>query len=89
MTDADPVNPMRIFYELSQRLPANAIVASRLRQRGQLVRPAPEDSRRGVRGSLSGTLATMGPGVPVRDRREVGAPRPARRSRSSATARCR
>ena len=28
MTDADPVNPMRIFYELSERLPANAIVAA-------------------------------------------------------------
>src|SRR4051794_27114883 len=28
LTDADPVNPMRIFYELSSRLPDNAIVAS-------------------------------------------------------------
>jgi pyruvate dehydrogenase (quinone) len=63
MTDADPVNPMRIFSELSQRLPSDAIVASdsgsaanwyarHLRFRGD------------VRGSLSGTLATMGPGVP-------------------------
>ena len=63
MTGANPINPMRIFSELSARLPDNAIVASdsgsaanwyarHLRFRGQM------------RGSLSGTLATMGPGVP-------------------------
>jgi pyruvate dehydrogenase (quinone) len=63
LTDADPVNPMRIFYELSKRLPDNAIIAAdsgsaanwyarHLKFRGD------------VRGSLSGTLATMGPGVP-------------------------
>ena len=63
MTDADPVNPMRIFWELSERMPGNAIIAAdsgsaanwyarHLRFRGD------------VRGSLSGTLATMGPGVP-------------------------
>ena len=28
MTDADPVNPMRIFHELSERMPDNAIVAA-------------------------------------------------------------
>jgi len=63
MTGADPINPMRIVHELSKRLPENAIVASdsgssanwyarHLKIRGN------------VRGSLSGTLATMGPGVP-------------------------
>ncbi|HEY3714328.1 MAG TPA: thiamine pyrophosphate-requiring protein [Jatrophihabitantaceae bacterium] len=63
MTDATPINPMRIFHELSQRLPDDAIVtadsgsaanwyARHLRFRGHM------------RGSLSGTLATMGPGVP-------------------------
>ncbi len=63
MTDADPVNPQRIFHELSLRLPANAIVASdsgssanwyarQLKFHGE------------IRGSLSGTLATMGPAVP-------------------------
>jgi pyruvate dehydrogenase (quinone) len=63
MVDADPVNPMRIVWELSQRLPDNAIVtadsgsaanwyARQLRIRGS------------VRGSLSGTLATMGAAVP-------------------------
>jgi pyruvate dehydrogenase (quinone) len=63
MTDAEPINPMRIFHELSTRLPSNAIIASdsgsaanwyarHLKFHGD------------VRGSLSGTLATMGPGVP-------------------------
>jgi pyruvate dehydrogenase (quinone) len=63
LTDADPINPMRIVHELSLRLPENAIVSSdsgsaanwyarHLRVRGN------------IRGSLSGTLATMGPGVP-------------------------
>jgi pyruvate dehydrogenase (quinone) len=61
--DADPVNPLRIASELSQRLPDDAIVsadsgsvanwyARHLKFRGDM------------RGSLSGTLATMGPGVP-------------------------
>jgi pyruvate dehydrogenase (quinone) len=60
---ANPINPMLLFRELSTRLPANAIVAAdsgssanwyarQLKFRGD------------VRGSLSGTLATMGPGVP-------------------------
>ena len=60
---ADPVNPQRLFAELSPKLPDNAIVtadsgssanwyARQLKFRGNM------------RGSLSGTLATMGPGVP-------------------------
>ncbi|MFJ8813438.1 MULTISPECIES: thiamine pyrophosphate-requiring protein [Amycolatopsis] len=63
MVEADPVNPMRVVHELSQRIPENAIVtadsgsstnwyARNLRMRGRM------------RGTLSGTLATMGPGVP-------------------------
>jgi pyruvate dehydrogenase (quinone) len=63
MVEADPVNPMRLFHELSSRLPGNAIVtadsgssanwyARQLKFRGDM------------RGSLSGNLATMGPGVP-------------------------
>ncbi|SMD21576.1 thiamine pyrophosphate-requiring protein [Kibdelosporangium aridum] len=63
MVDADPVNPIRIVHELSTRAPDNLIVtadsgsstnwyARNLRMRGQM------------RGSLSGTLATMGAGVP-------------------------
>ncbi|MFF0527720.1 thiamine pyrophosphate-requiring protein [Nocardia amikacinitolerans] len=63
MLEARPLNPMRVVWELSERIPDNAIVtadsgsstnwyARCLRFRGQM------------RGSLSGTLATMGPGVP-------------------------
>ena len=63
LVDADPVNPMRLFHELSSRLPHDAVVsadsgssanwyARQLRFHGD------------IRGSLSGTLATMGPGVP-------------------------
>jgi pyruvate dehydrogenase (quinone) len=63
LLDANPVNPMRIVWELSERLPLNAIVsadsgsvanwyARHLRIRGD------------VRGSLSGGLATMGAAVP-------------------------
>ncbi len=63
MTSADPVNPMRIFWEFSQRIPSDAIVTadsgSAANWYARHVKfPA------GVRGSLSGTLATMGPGVP-------------------------
>jgi pyruvate dehydrogenase (quinone) len=61
--DADPMNPQRVVHELSERLPENAIVtadsgsstnwfARHLRM------------RKGNLASLSGTLATMGPGVP-------------------------
>jgi pyruvate dehydrogenase (quinone) len=61
--EAKPVNPMRLFSELSPRLPDDAIVtadsgsaanwyARQLKFRGH------------IRGSLSGTLATMGPAVP-------------------------
>ncbi|HEY0692565.1 MAG TPA: thiamine pyrophosphate-requiring protein [Kribbella sp.] len=62
-TSADPINPELVFHELSPLLPDDAIVAAdsgsaanwyarHLRFRGAM------------RGSLSGTLATMGPGVP-------------------------
>ena len=63
MLSAKPVNPMRIAWELSERLPANAIVTadsgSSTNWYARCVR-----FRDGVRGSLSGTLATMGPAVP-------------------------
>jgi pyruvate dehydrogenase (quinone) len=63
MVDADPVNPMRVVWELSERAPENLIVtadsgsAANWYARHLRMRP-------GMRGSLSGTLATMGPGVP-------------------------
>jgi pyruvate dehydrogenase (quinone) len=61
--DADPVNPQLLFHEASKHLPSNAMLAAdsgssanwyarQLKFRGDM------------RGSLSGTLATMGPAVP-------------------------
>jgi pyruvate dehydrogenase (quinone) len=63
MLEAKPVNPMRIVWELSHRLPMNAIVTadsgSAANWYARLLR-----IRGDVRGSLSGTLASMGPAVP-------------------------
>jgi pyruvate dehydrogenase (quinone) len=63
MLSADPVNPMRVVWELSSRLPAYAIVTgdsgSSTNWYARCLRFGPT-----VRGSLSGTLATMGPAVP-------------------------
>jgi len=63
MLAAKPVNPMRVVWELSQQIPANAIVTadsgSSTNWYARCLR-----MRAGMRGSLSGTLATMGPGVP-------------------------
>ncbi len=63
LTDAAPINPMRIFHELSQRLPGNAIVTA---DSGSAANWYARHLRfrESVRGSLSGTLATMGPAVP-------------------------
>jgi pyruvate dehydrogenase (quinone) len=63
MLDARPVNPMRIVWELSQRIPDNAIVTA---DSGSAANWYARDLKmRGrMRGSLSGTLASMGPGVP-------------------------
>ena len=63
MSDADPINPQRLFWELSQRLPDECILAS---DSGSAANWYARDLkiRRGMMASLSGTLATMGPGVP-------------------------
>jgi pyruvate dehydrogenase (quinone) len=63
MNDADPINPQRVFHELSSRLPENAIVSC---DSGSAANWFARDLRlrRGMLASLSGTLATMGPGVP-------------------------
>ena len=60
---ADPINPMRLFAELSPKLPENAIVTA---DSGSAANWYARQLkfRDGVRGSLSGNLATMGPGVP-------------------------
>ncbi len=60
---ADPVNPQLVFWELSQRLPDDAILAA---DSGSSANWYARDIRlrSGMMASLSGTLATMGPGVP-------------------------
>ncbi len=61
--EADPINPQRVFWELSSRLPDNAILSS---DSGSSANWFARDLRirKGMKASLSGTLATMGPGVP-------------------------
>ncbi|MGE3076236.1 MAG: thiamine pyrophosphate-requiring protein [Dehalococcoidia bacterium] len=63
MNSADPINPQRVFWELSPRLPAQAIISS---DSGSAANWFARDLklRRGMMASLSGNLATMGPGVP-------------------------
>jgi pyruvate dehydrogenase (quinone) len=63
MVEADPVNPMRIFWELNDRMPADAMISS---DSGTAANWYARDLRFGddARGSLSGTLATMGAAVP-------------------------
>jgi pyruvate dehydrogenase (quinone) len=63
MVEADPVNPMRLFHELSARLPGNAIVTADSGSSANWYARQLK-FRTGMRGSLSGNLATMGPGVP-------------------------
>lgn len=63
MTQASPVNPQRVFQELSSRLPDDSIVtcdsgsSANWYARNLKIRP-------GMKASLSGGLATMGSGVP-------------------------
>jgi pyruvate dehydrogenase (quinone) len=61
--DADPINPQRVFWELSSRLPDNCILSA---DSGSAANWFARDLRlrQGMMASLSGTLATMGPGVP-------------------------
>ncbi len=63
MADAHPLNPQRVFWELSPRLPDNCILAA---DSGSSANWFARDLkiRRGMKASLSGNLATMGPGVP-------------------------
>ncbi|NUP75312.1 MAG: thiamine pyrophosphate-requiring protein [Sinomonas sp.] len=63
LVEADPVNPLRVFSEFSDRMPASAIVAA---DSGSAANWYARQLRftSGFRGSLSGNLATMGPGVP-------------------------
>jgi pyruvate dehydrogenase (quinone) len=63
MNDAKPINPQRVFWELSPRLPDNCIIVA---DSGSAANWFARDLkvRRGMMASLSGNLATMGPGVP-------------------------
>jgi pyruvate dehydrogenase (quinone) len=63
MQEASPINPQRVFSELSPRLPDNCIIAA---DSGSAANWFARDIRirKGMMASLSGTLATMGPGVP-------------------------
>ncbi len=63
MEPADPINPQLVFHELSKRLPDGVILTS---DSGSAANWFARDLklRRGMMASLSGTLATMGPGVP-------------------------
>ena len=60
---ANPLNPIKVFHELSPRLPDGVIVTadsgSSTNWYARHLR-----FRRGMRGALSGTLATMGPALP-------------------------
>jgi len=60
---AEPLNPQLLFWELSRRLPDLAILSS---DSGSATNWFARDVRirQGMKASLSGTLATMGPGVP-------------------------
>jgi pyruvate dehydrogenase (quinone) len=63
MEGADPINPQRVFLELSPKLPSNTILCgdsgSHTNWYARYVR-----MQRGMMGSLSGKLASMGSGVP-------------------------
>jgi len=63
MNEAKPINPQRMFWELSPRLPDNCIIVA---DSGSAANWFARDLklRRGMMASLSGNLATMGPGVP-------------------------
>jgi pyruvate dehydrogenase (quinone) len=63
MNDANPINPQRLFWELSPRLPDDCILTC---DSGSAATWYARDLkvRRGMKASLSGGLATMGPSVP-------------------------
>jgi pyruvate dehydrogenase (quinone) len=73
MSDAQPINPQRVFWELSPRLPDNCILSSGSGSaanwfaRDLKIRPR-------MMASLSGNLATMGPEFHTRSRRNSVSP---------------
>jgi len=63
MVPADPINPQRVFWELSKRLPENCIMTG---DSGSVANWYARDikMRRGMMGSLSGSLASLGAATP-------------------------
>jgi pyruvate dehydrogenase (quinone) len=63
LMDADPINPQRVVHELSAQLPDGCIITA---DSGSSTNwwARQLKLRKGMMASLSGTLATMGPGVP-------------------------
>lgn len=63
MMDADPINPQRLFWELSKRIPDNCLIAC---DTGSITNWYARDirARKGMIGTLAGGLATMCPGIP-------------------------
>ena len=85
---ADPINPQLVFWELSQRLPDDAILSS---DSGSAANWFARDLklRAGDDGLPLGHARDDGARRALRDRRQVRLPRRGPRSRSSATGRCR
>jgi pyruvate dehydrogenase (quinone) len=63
MDSAEPLNPQRVFWELSPRLPEKAIITA---DSGSVANWYARDlkMRRGMKASLSGGLASLGAGTP-------------------------
>ena len=63
MQSAEPINPQRIFWEASKRLPENCIMTG---DSGSVANWYGRDikMRRGMMGSLSGSLASLGAATP-------------------------
>lgn len=63
MQPAEPINPQRVFWELSPRLPDNCIMTG---DSGSVANWYGRDikMRRGMKGSLSGSLASLGAATP-------------------------
>jgi pyruvate dehydrogenase (quinone) len=60
---AEPLNPLKVFHELSPRLPDGCVLTADSGS-GTNWWARHLRFRRGMRGALSGTLATMGPALP-------------------------
>ena len=63
MDEADPINPQRVFWEVSSKLPDDVILTADSGSAANWYARHIK-ARRGMEGSLSGGLATMCPGVP-------------------------